>query len=77
MKVKRDVVQERMVKDGRLTAKVGRVLQMREVSLAILLVIFGVCMTIATPNFLRVDNFRVLLQGMSTDMMIAIPCASP
>ncbi len=73
MKVKRDVVQERMVKDGRLTAKVGRVLQMREVSLAILLVIFGVCMTIATPNFLRVDNFRVLLQGMSTDMMIAIP----
>ncbi len=53
--------------------RVGSILQKREVSLAILLVIFAVCMSIATPNFLRVDNFRVLLQGMSTDMMIAIP----
>ena len=64
---------ERVVKDGRLTVSVGKILQMREVSLAILLIIFGICLSIATPNFLRLDNFRVLLQGMSTDMLIAIP----
>lgn len=61
------------VKNGRLSATASKLLQTREISLALLLVIFGVCMTLATPNFLRVDNFRVLLQGMSTDMMIAIP----
>ena len=55
------------------TARIGRILQMREVSLAILLIIFGACLSIATSNFLRIDNFRVLLQGMSTDMLIAIP----
>ncbi len=52
---------------------IGQMLQRREVSLAILLVVFGACLSFATPNFLRAANFRVLLQGMSTDMMIAIP----
>ena len=56
-----------------LAGRIGRILQMREVSLAILLIIFGACLSLATPNFLRIDNFRVLLQGMSTDMLIAIP----
>lgn len=64
---------ERAAQAGSLSSRVGRVLQMREVSLAILLLIFCVCLSIATPNFAKPANFRVLLQGMSTDMMIAIP----
>ena len=71
MKVKNEV--KRNSGDNTLLSKAGLILQKREVSLAILLVVFGLCLSLATPNFLRVDNFRVLLQGMSTDMMIAIP----
>jgi ribose transport system permease protein len=64
--------------EGRATkggagSQIGLLLQRREVSLAILLIVFGGCLSLATPNFLRAANFRVLLQGMSTDMMIAIP----
>lgn len=73
MNVNQKASPERAVRDGRLAPGLGRLLQMREVSLAILLVIFAVCMTFATPNFAKTANFRVLLQGMSTDMMIAIP----
>lgn len=73
MKAQKEAAQERVVKDGRLAVKAGNILQKREVSLSILLVIFGVCLTLATPNFLQPSNFRVMLQGMSTDMMIAIP----
>lgn len=60
-------------KNGQLSEKIGMLLQKREISLAILLVLFALCLSIATPNFLQVANFRVLLQGMATDMMIAIP----
>jgi ribose transport system permease protein len=59
---------------GRITlAKVGRLLQIREVSLLLIIVILCIILTSATSNFFRPANFRVLLQGMSTDMMIAIP----
>lgn len=71
MKVKKEAKQN--AGGATVLSKVGSILQKREVSLAILLLVFGLCLSLATPNFLRVDNFRVLLQGMSTDMMIAIP----
>ncbi len=62
-----------IAKEGGVGAQIGRILQKREVSLAILLVIFCACLTAATDTFFRTSNFRVVLQGMSTDMMIAIP----
>ena len=71
MKVKNEAKQN--AGGATVLSKVGSILQKREVSLAILLLVFGLCLSLATPNFLRVDNFRVLLLGMSTDMMIAIP----
>ena len=53
--------------------QLGTLLQKREISLTILLIIFCIALSMATPNFLQMANFRVLLQGMATDMMIAIP----
>lgn len=50
-------------------------LRTRELSLALLiLVMVGLLMT-QTANFATTGNIRVLLQGMSVDMMIAIPMA--
>ena len=54
-------------------AKIGNLLQIREVSLLLIIVILCAVLASATSNFLKPANFRVLLQGMSTDMMIAIP----
>ncbi|MCI8526286.1 MAG: ABC transporter permease [Oscillospiraceae bacterium] len=73
MKGQKAAAPSRAAEKGRLGTTVGSVLQKREVSLAILLVIFGACLTAATDTFLQIANFRVLLQGMATDMMIAIP----
>lgn len=58
---------------GTLASRSLKLLQHREASLAIILVVFAVILTILTPNFAKTANFRVLLQGMSTDMVIAIP----
>jgi ribose transport system permease protein len=54
-------------------ADIIKIIQTREVSL--LLIIAALCIVLAsvTRNFTNPANFRVLLQGMSTDMMIAIP----
>jgi len=73
MKINKSSSKERTLENERRASGIQRILQMREVSLLILLAIFAVCMTIATPNFAKMANFRVLLQGMSTDMMVAIP----
>ena len=70
MKVQNNVNQEQ---SSPRSGKLASILQKREISLAILLIIFGTCLSLATPNFLRAANFRVLLQGMATDMMIAVP----
>lgn len=67
------VKKEKVKEDGAKKIQMGALLQKREISLSILLIIFCVALSIATPNFLQIANFRVLLQGMATDMMIAIP----
>ncbi|MDR0448643.1 MAG: ABC transporter permease [Treponema sp.] len=48
-------------------------LQKREVSLLLIISVLSLFLAGSTQNFLKPANFRVLLQGMSTDMMIAIP----
>ena len=50
-----------------------RILQTREVTLLLIISALCIVLATATQNFLKPANFRVLLQGMSTDMMIAIP----
>ena len=45
------------------------------ISLVILLVLAVLALMTRTDKFATMANFRVLLNGMSTDMMIAIPMA--
>ncbi|MEE0419317.1 MAG: ABC transporter permease [Lachnospiraceae bacterium] len=54
---------------------VWRILEMRELSIAIILGIMVVFLMIRTRTFATSANIRVLIQGMSVDMMIAIPMA--
>ena len=54
---------------------IGRILQRREVSLLLIIMVICIILASSTSSFLRPANIRVLLQGMSTDMMIAIPMA--
>jgi len=62
-------------KRGTAGAVIGKVLSTRELSLGLLIVVMvGLLMT-QTSNFATMGNIRVLLQGMSVDMMIAIPMA--
>lgn len=58
-----------------LNFSLGALLQKREVSLFILLVILSVTMAVLTPSFLTTGNVLVLLQGMTVDMIIAVPMA--
>lgn len=51
------------------------VLQTRELSLIVLVVLIMIALTLSTSTFATTGNIRVLLQGMSVDMMIAIPMA--
>lgn len=53
----------------------GKILQTRELSLAILITVVIIALTLSTSTFATAGNIRVLLQGMSVDMMIAIPMA--
>lgn len=64
-------------KTGNATVKkvVGTLLEKREVSLVILLILAVLALMTRTDKFATMANFRVLLNGMSTDMMIAIPMA--
>jgi ribose transport system permease protein len=55
--------------------KTLRIFQIREVSLLLIIAIMCVVLSGATSNFAKSGNIRVLLQGMSTDMIIAIPMA--
>lgn len=57
------------------TALLGRIMRTRELSLALLIVVMVVILMSLTSNFATTGNIRVLMQGMSVDMMIAIPMA--
>lgn len=52
-----------------------KLLAMRELSLIIIMALLFIFLSFATDTFIRPANLRVLLQGMSVDMMIAIPMA--
>lgn len=52
-----------------------KILQTRELSLVVLLAFIVIALTSSTSTFATSGNIRVLLQGMSVDMMIAIPMA--
>lgn len=52
-----------------------KILEMRELSIAIILAIMVIFLMISTSTFATSANIRVLIQGMSVDMMIAIPMA--
>lgn len=60
---------------GGIKAFLLKLLEMRELTIMILLVIMVVFLSIRTTTFMTKSNIIVLLQGMSTDMMIAIPMA--
>ena len=53
----------------------GKILRTRELSLGLLIVVMIVALMTRTSNFATAGNIRVLMQGMSVDMMIAIPMA--
>lgn len=52
-----------------------KLMRSREMSLMLLIVILVIILWISTNTFGSIGNIRVLLQGMSVDMMIAIPMA--
>jgi len=52
-----------------------KILQTRELSLMVLLAFIVIALMSSTSTFATTGNIRVLLQGMSVDMMIAIPMA--
>lgn len=64
-------------KQGKITfsSVLGKILQTRELSLALLIVLMILALMTRTSTFATTGNVRVLLQGMSVDMMIAIPMA--
>ncbi len=53
----------------------GKILRTRELSLGLLIILMIAALMTQTSNFATTGNIRVLLQGMSVDMMIAIPMA--
>jgi len=53
----------------------GKILRTRELSLGFLIILMIAALMTQTSNFATTGNIRVLLQGMSVDMMIAIPMA--
>lgn len=53
----------------------NKILQTRELSLIFIIAVLCVFLMLSTPNFAKSGNIRVLLQGMSTDMIIAMPMA--
>lgn len=54
---------------------VKALLERRELTLVLLILVMSVALVARTDNFITSANIRVLLQGMSTDMMIAVPMA--
>lgn len=52
-----------------------KLLEAREFSIGVILFIMVVFLTLSTSTFATSANIRVLVQGMSVDMMIAIPMA--
>ena len=53
----------------------GHLLQRREFSLLIILAAVVVMLSVMTDSFTTPGNIRVLLQGMTVDMIIAVPMA--
>ncbi len=64
-----------MEKRNPIGAVCGKILRTRELSLGLLLIVMIVVLMTQTSNFATTGNVRVLMQGMSVDMMIAIPMA--
>jgi len=54
---------------------VKALLERREITLILLIMVMAIGLVLRTNTFLTSANIRVLLQGMSTDMMIAVPMA--
>ena len=55
--------------------KLRKIFEIRELTIAVILLLMVVFLMIATDTFATTANLRVLFQGMSVDMMIAIPMA--
>lgn len=59
----------------RIKGFLWKILEMRELSILIILLLIMGYLTVRTETFATSANIRVLVQGMSIDMMIAIPMA--
>ena len=68
-------MEKSMQRKSMLSSIFGKILQTRELSLALLIVLMIIALMTRTSTFATTGNVRVLLQGMSVDMMIAIPMA--
>ncbi len=66
---------EKVDKRNSIGAVFGKILRTRELSLALLIALMVIALMSQTSNFATTGNIRVLMQGMSVDMMIAIPMA--
>jgi ribose/xylose/arabinose/galactoside ABC-type transport system permease subunit len=63
------------IKTRKIKKVFGPLMEKREVSLIFLLIIMVLALMTQTNKFATAANLRVLLNGVSTDMMIAIPMA--
>lgn len=63
------------LKNNSISKIFSKILRTRELSLSFLILIIIIALMTRTSNFATTSNIRVLLQGMSVDMMIAIPMA--
>lgn len=61
--------------EGKQKNFLWKFLEIRELSIAIILLIMVLALSFTTDTFATSANIRVLVQGMSVDMMIAIPMA--
>lgn len=75
---KEEMILEQIKKEFKLQpvlSTTARLLKNREVSLMLIITIIAIILSNVTRSFATLGNMRVLLQGMSTDMMVAIPMA--
>lgn len=75
---KEEMILEQTKKEFKLQpvlSTTARLLKNREISLVLIIAVIAIILSNITRSFASLGNMRVLLQGMSTDMMIAIPMA--
>jgi ribose/xylose/arabinose/galactoside ABC-type transport system permease subunit len=51
---------------------IKKIFHLRESTLVLLIVIAGIILTIANENFFSITNMRVIVQGLSTDMIVGV-----